>query len=202
MNNRDLRKIIEEWKANNSNIMGNIKRSIRNERIISAFEKIPRNLFVEKGAFEDKAVYYKSAQTSSQPSLIAKMVDLLKIKENDIVLEIGTGTGYLTAILCELSKFVYSIDIFEEFLIESDRKLKMLGYSNYKLLLRDGCKGLDDFAPYDKIIVSAYFENVPTALLEQLKEGGIIVLPIGNKEVQHIYKIVKYEAVLFVPMIC
>ncbi len=202
MKNKNLKKFIEEWQANNFNIIKNIKIRIKNERIISVFEKIPRNLFVENDAFEDKAVYYKCAQTSSQPSLIAKMIDLLEIKEDDIVLEIGTGSGYLTAILCELCKFVYSIDIFEEFIFEADKKLKMLGYSNYKLLLKDGCKGLDDFAPYDKIIVSAYFENIPTILLEQLKEGGTIVLPVGNKEVQHIYKIVKYEAVLFVPMIC
>ncbi|MEM5880940.1 MAG: protein-L-isoaspartate O-methyltransferase [candidate division WOR-3 bacterium] len=198
----NLTEIIKEWKENNYKIMERIERYVKDERIKNAFEKIPRNLFVKIDPFEDKPVYYAHGQTSSQPSLIAKMLELLEIKESDKVLEIGTGSGYLTAILCELSFFVYSIDIIEEFLIEADKKLKLLNYSNYKLLLRDGCKGLKEFSPYDKIIASAYFENISVDLLEQVYEGGIIVLPAGRKELQYIYKIVKYEPVLFVPMIC
>ncbi|MEO0203012.1 MAG: protein-L-isoaspartate O-methyltransferase [candidate division WOR-3 bacterium] len=199
--NKRLEEIMRDWENNNQNILQAIRRSIKDEKIIRAFEKIPRNLFVEHEPFLDRAVYFKG-QTSSQPSLIAKMLELLEINENDKVLEIGTGSGYLTAILCELSYFVYSIDIIEEFILEAEKKLKLLKYSNYKLLLRDGCKGLKEFSPYNKIIVSAYFENFPIDLLEQLYEGGIIVLPIGRKELQYIYKIVKHDPVLFVPMIC
>ncbi|MCX7947283.1 MAG: protein-L-isoaspartate O-methyltransferase [candidate division WOR-3 bacterium] len=174
---------------------------MKDEKIINAFEKIPRNLFVENEPFEDKAVYLKLNQTSSQPSLIAKMLELLEIKPTDTILEIGTGSGYLTAILCEISHFVYSIDIFSEFIEETDKKLKLLGYKNYKLLVRDGNYGLAEFSPYEKIIASAYFESIPTALLEQLTIDGILVLPVGNKQLQYIYKVIKKEAVLFVPIV-
>jgi|DewCreStandDraft_1066081.scaffolds.fasta_scaffold03133_3 protein-L-isoaspartate(D-aspartate) O-methyltransferase len=197
----NLDSIFEEWKNNNYKILENIKRKIKNEKIIEAFNKIPRNLFVENEPFEDRAVYYDLGQTSSQPSLIAEMLELLEIKKDDKVLEIGTGSGYLTALLCELSYFVYSIDIFEEFIMRADEKLKLLNYKNYKLFVRDGNYGLVEFSPYDKIILSAYVENVPINLLEQLKVGGIIVIPIGKKNFQHLYKIIKGEAVSFVPLI-
>lgn len=129
------------------------------------------------------------------------MLELLEIKPTDTILEIGTGSGYLTAILCEISHFVYSIDIFSEFIEETDKKLKLLGYKNYKLLVRDGNYGLAEFSPYEKIIASAYFESIPTALLEQLTIDGILVLPVGNKQLQYIYKVIKKEAVLFVPIV-
>jgi len=198
----NLDEIIKKWNENNFKIIENVRNSVKKEKIIKAFEKIPRNLFVENEPFEDKAVYYDLGQTSSQPSLLAKMLELLEINYKDKVLEIGTGSGYLTAILCELSNFVFSIDIFEDFIKRADEKLKLLGYSNYKLLLRDGCYGLKEFSPYNKIIVSAYFKEIPSVLLEQLDLNGILVLPVGNERIQFIYKIVKKEPVLFVPMIC
>jgi len=132
----NLDKIFEEWQNNNHKIMEKIKRKVKNEKIIEAFLKVPRNLFVENEPFEDIAVYYDLGQTSSQPSLIAEMLELLEIKKDDKVLEIGTGSGYLTALLCELSYFVYSIDIFQEFIIRADEKLKLLNYKNYKLFVR------------------------------------------------------------------
>ncbi len=196
----DLDNIFEEWENNNYKIIENIKRKVKDKKIVEAFIKVPRNLFVENEPFEDKAVYYALGQTSSQPSLIAEMLELLEINKNDKVLEIGTGSGYLTALLCELAHFVYSIDIFEEFIIKADEKLKLLNYKNYKLLRRDGNYGLVEFSPYDKIIVSAYVENIPIRLLEQLNLRGIIVIPIGKKDLQHLYKIIKYEAVSFVPL--
>jgi protein-L-isoaspartate(D-aspartate) O-methyltransferase len=197
----NLDKIFEEWQNNNYKIMEKIKRKVKNEKIIEAFLKVPRNLFVENEPFEDIAVYYDLGQTSSQPSLIAEMLELLEIKKDDKVLEIGTGSGYLTALLCELSYFVYSIDIFQEFIIRADEKLKLLNYKNYKLFVRDGNYGLEEFSPYDKIIVSAYVENIPISLLEQLNLEGIMVIPIGKKNFQHLYKIIKYEAVSFVPLL-
>jgi protein-L-isoaspartate(D-aspartate) O-methyltransferase len=197
----NLDKIFEEWQNNNYKIMGKIKRKVKNEKIIEAFLKVPRNLFVENEPFEDIAVYYDLGQTSSQPSLIAEMLELLEIKKDDKVLEIGTGSGYLTALLCELSYFVYSIDIFQEFIIRADEKLKLLNYKNYKLFVRDGNYGLEEFSPYDKIIVSAYVENIPISLLEQLNLEGIMVIPVGKKNFQHLYKIIKYEAVSFVPLL-
>ncbi|MDT7879786.1 MAG: protein-L-isoaspartate O-methyltransferase [Candidatus Hydrothermia bacterium] len=197
----NLDKIFEEWQNNNHKIMEKIKRKVKNEKIIEAFLKVPRNLFVENEPFEDIAVYYDLGQTSSQPSLIAEMLELLEIKKDDKVLEIGTGSGYLTALLCELSYFVYSIDIFQEFIIRADEKLKLLNYKNYKLFVRDGNYGLEEFSPYDKIIVSAYVENIPISLLEQLNLEGIMVIPVGKKNFQHLYKIIKYEAVSFVPLL-
>jgi protein-L-isoaspartate(D-aspartate) O-methyltransferase len=197
----NLDKIFEEWQNNNHKIMEKIKRKVKNEKIIEAFLKVPRNLFVENEPFEDIAVYYELGQTSSQPSLIAEMLELLEIKKDDKVLEIGTGSGYLTALLCELSYFVYSIDIFQEFIIRADEKLKLLNYKNYKLFVRDGNYGLEEFSPYDKIIVSAYVENIPISLLEQLNLEGIMVIPVGKKNFQHLYKIIKYEAVSFVPLL-
>jgi protein-L-isoaspartate(D-aspartate) O-methyltransferase len=197
----NLDKIFEEWQNNNYKIMEKIKRKVKNEKIIEAFLKVPRNLFVENEPFEDIAVYYDLGQTSSQPSLIAEMLELLEIKKDDKVLEIGTGSGYLTALLCELSYFVYSIDIFQEFIIRADEKLKLLNYKNYKLFVRDGNYGLEEFSPYDKIIVSAYVENIPISLLEQLNLEGIMVIPVGKKNFQHLYKIIKYEAVSFVPLL-
>ncbi len=197
----NLDKIFEEWQNNNHRIMEKIKRKVKNEKIIEAFLKVPRNLFVENEPFEDIAVYYDLGQTSSQPSLIAEMLELLEIKKDDKVLEIGTGSGYLTALLCELSYFVYSIDIFQEFIIRADEKLKLLNYKNYKLFVRDGNYGLEEFSPYDKIIVSAYVETIPISLLEQLNLEGIMVIPVGKKNFQHLYKIIKYEAVSFVPLL-
>jgi len=197
----NLDKIFEEWQNNNYKIMEKIKRKVKNEKIIEAFLKVPRNLFVENEPFEDIAVYYDLGQTSSQPSLIAEMLELLEIKKDDKVLEIGTGSGYLTALLCELSYFVYSIDIFQEFIIRANEKLKLLNYKNYKLFVRDGNYGLEEFSPYDKIIVSAYVENIPISLLEQLNLEGIMVIPVGKKNFQHLYKIIKYEAVSFVPLL-
>ena len=197
----NLDKIFEEWQNNNHKIMEKIKRKVKNEKIIEAFLKVPRNLFVENEPFEDIAVYYDLGQTSSQPSLIAEMLELLEIKKDDKILEIGTGSGYLTALLCELSYFVYSIDIFQEFIIRADEKLKLLNYKNYKLFVRDGNYGLEEFSPYDKIIVSAYVETIPISLLEQLNLEGIMVIPVGKKNFQHLYKIIKYEAVSFVPLL-
>ena len=139
------------------------------------------------------------------------MIYLLNVHEDHKVLEVGTGSGYQTALLCELAREVYSIDIHENLVREAAEKLKLLGYGNCHLKVGNGCYGWEEYAPYDRIIVSARAEEIPPALLEQLKDGGIMVIPLGGPELQFLTKVVKKDGeiymerdipVLFVPLIC
>jgi len=159
-------------------------KGILDEKVLTAIAKIPRHLFMDSGfvdfAYQDKAFPIAASQTISQPYTVAFQTELLQIKKGDKVLEIGTGSGYQTAALIELGAEVYSIERQKE-LYEIVRKfLPRLGYVAKKLNFGDGYKGWVEFAPFDKILVTAGAPFVPAPLLSQLKIGGKLVIPVGD----------------------
>ncbi|TSE09534.1 protein-L-isoaspartate(D-aspartate) O-methyltransferase [Aquimarina algiphila] len=161
-----------------------IKKGIKNKAVLSAIEKIPRHLFMDSGfedhAYQDKAFPIAADQTISQPYTVAFQSELLEIKRGDMVLEIGTGSGYQTAVLCELGAKVYSIERQKELFKKTKLFLTKLGCRPKHLSFGDGYKGLSEHAPYDAIIVTAGAPYVPKPLLSQLQINGRLVIPVGE----------------------
>lgn len=159
-------------------------KGIKDELVLKAIGKIPRHLFMDSGfldhAYQDKAFPIAANQTISQPYTVAFQSELLNIKNGDKVLEIGTGSGYQTAVLCELGAKVYSIERQLELFKITSKFLPKLGYRAKKLIFGDGYKGLKEEAPFDSIIVTAGAPFVPKPLLSQLKVGGRLVIPVGE----------------------
>jgi protein-L-isoaspartate(D-aspartate) O-methyltransferase len=160
------------------------KKGIRSEIVLKAMAKIPRHLFMdsalESHAYEDKAFPIAADQTISQPYTVARQTELLQVKINDKVLEIGTGSGYQTAVLIEMGIKVYTIERQNELYKKTKLFLPKLGYKPKYMSFGDGYKGLSEYAPYDGIVVTAGAPFVPKALLSQLKIGGRLVIPVGN----------------------
>lgn len=160
-------------------------KGIKDELVLAAMETVPRHLFIDSGfldhAYQDKAFPIGADQTISQPFTVAFQTELLKVKKGDKILEIGTGSGYQTAILCELGAKVFSIERQLELFKKTSKFLPKLGYRAKKLIFGDGYKGLVDEAPFGGIIVTAGAPSAPKALLNQLKIGGRLVIPIGEK---------------------
>ena len=159
-------------------------KGITDEKVLDAISKIPRHLFMDSGfidfAYQDNAFPIAAEQTISQPYTVAFQTELLAINKGDKILEIGTGSGYQTAVLIELETEVYSIERQKE-LYEKVRKfLPKLGYVAKKLSFGDGYKGWNEYAPFDKILVTAGAPFVPKPLLSQLKIGGKLVIPVGD----------------------
>ncbi len=161
------------------------KKGITDENVLAAIGKIPRHLFMDSGfidfAYQDKAFPIAASQTISQPYTVAFQTELLAIKKGDKILEIGTGSGYQTAVLIELKAEVYSIERQKELYELTRKSLPKVGYVAKKLNFGDGYKGWPQFAPFDKIIVTAGAPFVPAPLLAQLKIGGILVIPVGDE---------------------
>ncbi len=159
-------------------------KGITDENVLAAIRKIPRHLFMDSGfeahAYQDKAFPIAAEQTISQPYTVAFQSQALTIKPNDKVLEIGTGSGYQTAVLLELKAEVYSIERQKELFKKTSLFLPKLGYKPKKLIFGDGYKGLKEQAPFDKIIVTAGAPFVPKPLLAQLKTGGKLLIPVGE----------------------
>jgi len=189
-----------------------IKRGIKDKRVIEAMRKVKRHKFVPKEyrylAYSDQPLPIGYEQTISQPYIVALMTELLNLKGDEKVLEIGTGSGYQAAILAELAREVYTIEILEPLAISAKNKLKRLGYENVQVKCGDGYKGWPEHAPFDGIIVTCAPEYIPQPLVEQLKMGGRMVIPIG-KYLQELVLITKTEdgikkrsvaPVTFVPM--
>ncbi|MEK6963558.1 MAG: protein-L-isoaspartate(D-aspartate) O-methyltransferase [Nanoarchaeota archaeon] len=170
-------------------------RGITNKKLIDALHKTPRHPFIPEGlrdmSYEDHPVSLGHGQTISQPYIIALMIDRLELTGKEKVLEIGTGTGFQAALLSKLAKEVYSVEIVAPLIEKAKELLKELKRKNVKLLYRDGSNGYEAKAPYDRIIVSAASKEVPPAFLKQLKVGGILILPIGNRFHQDLKKIRK-----------
>ena len=156
---------------------------VRDERVLSALAKVPREEFVpqdqRRHAYEDRSLPIGRGQRITQPSLVALMTDLLRIGPEDKVLEIGTGSGYQAAILAELTRNVYSIEIVPELASAARDRLKRLGYAAVEVRTGDGYQGWPECAPFDAIIVTCAPEKVPEPLVAQLKEGGRMVIPVG-----------------------
>jgi len=176
-------------------------RGITDERLLAAFRKVPRHLFVpqeaQRDAYADHPLPIPGGQTISQPYIVALMINSLKLQGHERVLELGTGSGYQTAILAELALEVFSIERLPELLSAVAQRLDALGYLNIRLSHGNGSLGWPEHAPYDAILVSAAAPDVPTPLLEQLAEQGRMVLPIGPPEGQMLNEIEKRQGTLF-----
>jgi protein-L-isoaspartate(D-aspartate) O-methyltransferase len=189
------------------------EKGIRDERVLNAIGRVPRHVFFENAllehAYQDKAFPIGEGQTISQPYTVAFQTEKLEIRPGDKILEIGTGSGYQACVLLEMGARVYTIE-YNRTLFERTREfLPMLGYKPY-FFLGDGSKGLPAKAPYDKIIVTAGAPVVPKSLTEQLTEGGILVIPVGNRDKQVMLRIRKvngkllteeYDNFAFVPLL-
>lgn len=162
------------------------KKGITDEVVLKAISKIPRHLFLDSSfldhAYQDKAFPIGADQTISQPYTVAYQSQLLNIVNGSKVLEIGTGSGYQTAVLCELGAEVYSIERQNELFKKTVKFLPKLGYRPKKLIFGDGYKGFDEAAPYDAILVTAGAPFVPKPLLKQLSIGGRLIIPVGDEE--------------------
>ncbi|MGB8705770.1 MAG: protein-L-isoaspartate(D-aspartate) O-methyltransferase [Gillisia sp.] len=160
-------------------------KGITDKRVLEAIKKIPRHLFMDSSfedhAYQDKAFPIAADQTISQPYTVAVQTELLEVKKGDSILEIGTGSGYQTAVLCEMGAKVYSIERQLELYKKTKLFLSKIGYRPKHLSFGDGYKGLPEYAPYDGIIVTAGAPFVPNPLLAQLKIGGKLVIPVGEK---------------------
>lgn len=159
-------------------------KGITDEQVLKAIGNVPRHLFMDSGfldhAYQDKAFPIAADQTISQPYTVAFQTELLQVKKGDKILEIGTGSGYQTAVLCELGAKVFSIERQLELFKKTSIFLPKLGYRAKKLIFGDGYKGLKEEAPFDSIIVTAGAPFVPKPLLNQLKIGGRLVIPVGD----------------------
>ncbi|HXP17109.1 MAG TPA: protein-L-isoaspartate(D-aspartate) O-methyltransferase [Terriglobales bacterium] len=172
-------------------------RGIRDERLLRAMATVPRHEFVEPRyrdqAYEDHPLPIGAGQTVSQPYIVALMLEILQLEPSSKVLEIGTGSGYLTALLARLSAHVYSVERHPQLAREAEDTLSRLGFSNITVLVGDGSKGLPEHAPFDAIVVSAAASQIPAPLLDQLREGGRMIIPVGPSEAQELQLIQKRE---------
>ena len=189
-------------------------RGIKDERVLAAMAKVPRQEFVAQNlrdkSYADTALPIGQNQTISQPFIVALMTEQLHLQPNDRVLEIGTGSGYQTAVLAELVKDVYSIEILEPMAKEASARLARLGYSNAHVKTGDGYQGWPEVAPFDAIIVTCAPDKVPPPLTQQLKENGRMIIPVGKGLDQQLYLLEKRNGQLaqtailpvrFVPMV-
>ena len=158
-------------------------RGISHRPTLEAMRKVERHLFVppelQKYSYDDTPLPIGFKQTISQPYMVATMTELIKPRATDRVLEIGTGSGYQAAVLAEIVKEVYTIEIVKELGERTKKLMSRLGYKNVQVIIGDGYKGLKEKAPFDAIIVTAAPEVIPPPLIEQLKEGGRMVIPVG-----------------------
>ncbi|HQV37454.1 MAG: protein-L-isoaspartate(D-aspartate) O-methyltransferase [Flavobacteriales bacterium] len=198
------RKLVEELK----------RKGITDARVLAAIGKVPRHQFIDDSAFErfayvDQAFPIGCGQTISQPYTVAFQSQLLQVKAGEKVLEIGTGCGYQTAILCELGAKVYSIERHRPLYLTTKKRLTEMGYRAH-LVHGDGYKGLPVHAPFHKVIVTCGAPEVPQALIDQLVQGGILVIPVGGEGGQAMYSVVRtaegdvrteHGAFSFVPMV-
>ncbi len=175
-----------------------LHRGIRDTRVLDAMRKVPRERFIppteRDGAYADRALPVDCGQTISQPYIVALMTEAMAMSGDERVLEIGTGTGYQTAILAELAREVVTVERHAELSEKAIRILRELGYRNIEARVGDGTLGCPDCAPFDAIMVTAAASHCPPALFSQLREGGVVVIPVGGRDVQSLDVIRKVDA--------
>lgn len=192
-----------------------VERGITDERVLAAMSTIKRHLFIPAPsrclAYEDHPVKIEAGQTISQPYIVALMTELLRLKPGMKVLEVGTGSGYQAAVLAEIVKDVYTIELIESLVERSDSLFALLGYENIHTRHGDGYLGWEEHAPYDAIIVTCAPSDIPEPLTRQLAEGGRMIIPVGDTIIQDLVLLrkrmgklrqTKIAPVLFVPMKC
>jgi protein-L-isoaspartate(D-aspartate) O-methyltransferase len=189
-------------------------KGIRDENVLAAIGKVPRHLFMDSSflqyAYKDQAFPIGAGQTISQPFTVAMQTNLLQVERFDKILEVGTGSGYQAAVLLEMGATVYTIERQRELYVKAQAILPRIGY-NPKFFYGDGYKGLPTYGPFDKIIVTAGAPEIPVDLITQLKVGGRMVIPMGPREKQTMYVVVKtseteyykesHGTFVFVPML-
>jgi protein-L-isoaspartate(D-aspartate) O-methyltransferase len=171
-----------------------ISRGIKDKKVLDALRKVPRHIFVDESyknsAYDDRPLPIGHGQTISQPYIVALMTESLALSGNEKVLEIGTGSGYQVAILAEISREVYTVEIVTSLYQKNKKLLKK--YKNIKVSNHDGYLGWEKYSPYDRIIVTAAPDHIPQQFIEQLKDGGIMVIPVGPSSWNQIlYKVIK-----------
>ena len=176
-----------------------VPRGVSDPAVLGAFGKVPREKFIDpehrKLAYIDSPLMIGEGQTISQPFTVAMMTQLLQLKSTDKVLEVGTGSGYQAAVLSEIVREgqVFTIERFENLALKARKVLKELKYLNVEVVVGDGTKGLPDGAPFDAIIVTAAAPKVPQPLIDQLAEGGRLVMPVGDDWHQEMIRLTKTE---------
>jgi protein-L-isoaspartate(D-aspartate) O-methyltransferase len=172
-----------------------ISRGVKDERVLAVMRKIPRHEFLPEGirgmAYNDSALPLGEGQTMSQPYMVALMTEFLGLKGTERVLEIGTGSGYQAAVLAELCQKVYTVERIKTIADKARATLDRLGYKSVAIKIYDGTYGWKEMAPYDAIIVTAGSPDIPAPLVEQLKEGGRMVIPVGDRYGQQLITVVK-----------
>jgi protein-L-isoaspartate(D-aspartate) O-methyltransferase len=191
-----LRRHMAEVVALQADLMSDeIGKVALDERVMAAMRRVQRHLFVPPQlaalAYHDTPLPIGFEKTISQPFICALMTDLLDLQPSETVLEIGTGLGYQAAVLAELARQVWTVEVVEEFASHADARLHQLGYSNVTVRVGDGTRGWAEHAPFDKILVTAAAEQPPETLLDQLTLGGRMVLPLGSEETQQLTVISK-----------
>ncbi len=189
-------------------------RGVRDARVLGAMREIPRHMFVPEHmktqAYGDHALPIGAKQTISQPYVVARMTELLKVESGHSVLEVGTGSGYQTAILSKLARRVFSLERISDLAHQAIDRMRQLGFENVKIQTFDGTVGWSDMAPFDRIIVTAGAPKAPQPLLEQLRPGGLLLIPEGGREEQRlvVYRKLRQgvrrsegESVMFVPLL-
>ena len=172
-----------------------VARGVKDPRVLAVMRKVPRHVFIPEAmrsmAYGDNALPLGESQTISQPYIVALMTELLELKGTERVLEIGTGSGYQAAILAELCEKVYTVERIKALADKARSTLDSLGYHTVAIKVYDGTYGWKEMAPYDAVMVTAGAPNVPDPLVEQLKEGGRMVIPIGERYGQRLITVVK-----------
>ncbi len=168
---------------------------ITDRRVVTAIESVPRDLFVpaemRANAYAERALPIDCGQTISAPGIVGTMTAALDVDENDRVLEIGTGTGYQTAILARLARRVYTIERFRTLTAAAESRFRTLRLANITTLVGDGIKGWPEQAPFDRILVTASDETVPQALLRQVRLGGVLIMPVGPSD--GVQRLIRFE---------
>jgi protein-L-isoaspartate(D-aspartate) O-methyltransferase len=180
------RRMVEEIAATARDTARETGRAVLSERTLDVMGRVPRHRFIaagdERTAYANRPLSIGSGQTISQPYIVALMTDLLELVATDRVLEIGTGSGYQAAVLAELAAEVYTVEIVETLAREAAHKLSALGYRNVQVRVGDGYEGWAEHAPYDAIMVTAAPDEIPAALVAQLKPGGRMAIPTGERD--------------------
>jgi protein-L-isoaspartate(D-aspartate) O-methyltransferase len=186
-----------DFKAARARLLSQLKTEISDERVLAAMSRVPREKFISQGqqhlAYENSPLPIGLNQTISQPLIVGIMTQALELTGSERVLEIGTGSGYQTAILAELAQEVITVERLPELAESSEQTLKKMGYTNITVHVSGEMLGWPEEAPYDAIIVTAGAPEIPPELISQLKINGILVIPVGSRYLQELYKVIRQE---------